>query len=138
MMFLTLPNKLERTIYLFHFDRYTLRLVTTKPPSLKFSIFIQVRSTVLHYLILHISNQTVRLIYILRIVDLNHRNKLICDLQNIRRYRLARVSALSLSHHLLYHTTNGTVAFFCLTRRCARTYSIHSYSYMCVTTTQLI
>ena len=64
MMFLTLPNKLERTIYLFHVDRYTLRLVTTKPPFLKFSIFIQVRSTVLYYLILHISNQTVRLLYI--------------------------------------------------------------------------
>ena len=27
-----------------------------------------------------------------------------------------RVSALSLPHHLLYHTTNGTVAFFCFTR----------------------
>lgn len=46
-----------------------------------------------------------------------------CDLQDIRRYTLARVSALSLSRYLLYYTTNETVAFICFTRYCARTYS---------------
>ena len=44
------------------------------------------------------------------------------DLQDLRRYTFARVSAFSLPHHLPYKTTNETVAFICFTRRCARTY----------------
>ena len=78
---------------------------------------------------------------LLKIVHLNRRNKskgtirlhlefiskqlqiyLICDLQNLRRYTFVRVSVLSLSHHLLYHTANRTVAFICVSRRCAYTY----------------
>lgn len=45
---------------------------------------------------------------------------------------IARVSAFFLSHHLLYHHAYETVAFFCFTRRYARTYShTNSYSYVC-------
>ena len=44
------------------------------------------------------------------------------DFQDLRGYIFARVSALSLSHHLPYHTANGTVAFFCFTRRCTHKY----------------
>ena len=54
--------------------------------------------------------------------------KIVSDLFDMRFTRYSsihictRLSTL-FAHHLLYHTTNETIAFFCFTRRCARTYS---------------
>ena len=54
------------------------------------------------------------------------------DVQDLRRYTFARVSALSLSHHLPRHTANGTVTFVRFSRRRAHTYS-HTFivTYAC-------
>ena len=54
------------------------------------------------------------------------------DFQDFRRYTFARVSALSLSHHLPYETVNGTVTFICFSRRRTHTY-FHTliFTYVC-------